>query len=122
MAARRHSLSTSIASLHGDEPAVGAPLTSGELTALGRTRLFGATGTVLCRYELALTKRRYEVLPTYNAKGNAGDDLLDLLDIGYAYVGSDDEGKLPERWDDVPGKVPARFKADLAKRLTNIQA
>jgi len=47
MAARRHSLSTSIASLHGDEPAVGAPLTSGELTALGRTRLFGATGTVL---------------------------------------------------------------------------
>ncbi len=47
MAARRHSLSTSIASLHGDEPAVGAPLTPGELTALGRTRLFGATGTVL---------------------------------------------------------------------------
>jgi len=47
MAARRHSLSTSIASLHGDEPVVVDPLTPAELTALGRTRLFGATGTVL---------------------------------------------------------------------------
>jgi alpha-1,6-mannosyltransferase len=47
MAARHHSLSSSIASLHGDEQAVGSPLTPAELTALGRTRLFGATGTVL---------------------------------------------------------------------------
>ena len=83
---------------------------------------FGATGTVLCRYELALTKRRYEVLPTYNAKGEAGDDLLDLLDIGYAYVGCDNERELPDEFDEAPGKVPARFKAALAKRLTNIQA
>ncbi|WP_031745443.1 polyprenol phosphomannose-dependent alpha 1,6 mannosyltransferase MptB, partial [Mycobacterium tuberculosis] len=47
MAARHHTLSWSIASLHGDEQAVGAPLTTTELTALARTRLFGATGTVL---------------------------------------------------------------------------
>jgi alpha-1,6-mannosyltransferase len=47
MAARRHSLTTSIAKLHGDEQVVGAPLTPTELIALGRTRLFGATGTVL---------------------------------------------------------------------------
>ncbi|WP_204807654.1 polyprenol phosphomannose-dependent alpha 1,6 mannosyltransferase MptB [Mycobacterium riyadhense] len=47
MAARHHSLSSSIASLHGDETAVGSPLNAAELTALARTRLFGATGTVL---------------------------------------------------------------------------
>lgn len=47
MAVRRHSLSTSIAHLHGDERTVGAPLNDAELVALRRTRLFGATGTVL---------------------------------------------------------------------------
>ena len=47
MAARRHSLSTSIAGLHGDERTVGSPLDDGEEVALHRTRLFGATGTVL---------------------------------------------------------------------------
>jgi alpha-1,6-mannosyltransferase len=47
MAARHHTLSSSIASLHGDEQAVGSPLNDSELTALQRTRLFGATGTVL---------------------------------------------------------------------------
>ena len=47
MAARHHTLSSSIASLHGDEQAVGPPLNATELTALQRTRLFGATGTVL---------------------------------------------------------------------------
>lgn len=47
MAARHHTLSSSIASLHGDEQAVGSPLHAAERTLLGRTRLFGATGTVL---------------------------------------------------------------------------
>jgi alpha-1,6-mannosyltransferase len=47
MAARHHTLSSSIASLHGDEQAVGSPLNDAELTALRRTRLFGATGTML---------------------------------------------------------------------------
>ncbi|MBS9532246.1 polyprenol phosphomannose-dependent alpha 1,6 mannosyltransferase MptB [Mycobacterium sp. M1] len=47
MAARRHSLSTSIAHLHGDERTVGAPLNHAEQVALRRTRLFGSTGTVL---------------------------------------------------------------------------
>ena len=47
MAARHHTLSSSIASLHGDEQAVGSPLNAAELSALQRTRLFGATGTVL---------------------------------------------------------------------------
>ncbi|OBK89423.1 hypothetical protein A5649_13275 [Mycolicibacter heraklionensis] len=47
MAFRRHSLSTSIAHLHGDERTVGSPLNAAELVALRRTRLFGATGTVL---------------------------------------------------------------------------
>lgn len=47
MAVRRHSLSTSIAHLHGDERTVGAPLNAAELLALRRTRLFGATGTML---------------------------------------------------------------------------
>ena len=44
---RHHTLSSSIASLHGDEQAVGSPLNEAELSALRRTRLFGATGTVL---------------------------------------------------------------------------
>jgi alpha-1,6-mannosyltransferase len=47
MAARHHTLSSSIASLHGDEQAVGSPLKDTELTAVQRTRVFGATGTVL---------------------------------------------------------------------------
>ncbi|AYE95546.1 hypothetical protein C0J29_12850 [Mycobacterium paragordonae] len=47
MAARHHTLSSSIASLHGDEQTVGKPLNAAEHTAMQRTRLFGATGTVL---------------------------------------------------------------------------
>ena len=47
MAARHHTLSSSIASLHGDEQAVGSPLNDTELTVVQCTRLFGATGTVL---------------------------------------------------------------------------
>src|SRR6478609_5588212 len=47
MAARHHTLSSSIASLHGDELTVGSPLNDEELGAVRRTRVFGATGTVL---------------------------------------------------------------------------
>ncbi len=47
MAARQHSLSSSIARLHGDERTVGSPLNAAELRAMRRTRMFGATGTVL---------------------------------------------------------------------------
>src|ERR1700712_4130499 len=47
MALRLWSLSTSIAGWHGDERTVGSPLNATERTALKRTRLFGATGTVL---------------------------------------------------------------------------
>src|SRR5580704_18437163 len=47
MADRHHSLSSSIASLHGDEKAVGQPLNDREEVALRHTRLFGATGTIL---------------------------------------------------------------------------
>lgn len=47
MAARQHSLSRSIAGLHGDERTIGIPLNPAELVAMRRTRLFGATGTVL---------------------------------------------------------------------------
>jgi len=47
VAARRHPLSLSIASWHGDERTVGAALNRIELRAMDRTRLFGATGTVL---------------------------------------------------------------------------
>src|SRR6202522_2791455 len=47
MAARQRSLSSSIARWHGDERTVGSPLNDAELTVLRRTRLFGATGTVL---------------------------------------------------------------------------
>lgn len=44
---RQLSLTTSIARWHGDERTVGSPLNSVELTAMRRTRLFGATGTML---------------------------------------------------------------------------
>jgi alpha-1,6-mannosyltransferase len=47
MAVRLRSLSSSIAGWHGDERTVGSPLNDAELIALRRTRLFGATGTVL---------------------------------------------------------------------------
>ncbi|MBS4729480.1 polyprenol phosphomannose-dependent alpha 1,6 mannosyltransferase MptB [Mycobacterium sp. SM1] len=47
MAARRHPLSSSIASWHGEEATVTAPLDAAELLAVRRTRLFGASGTVL---------------------------------------------------------------------------
>jgi alpha-1,6-mannosyltransferase len=47
VAARLRSISTSIAGWHGDERTVGSPLNDAELIALRRTRLFGATGTVL---------------------------------------------------------------------------
>lgn len=47
MAARQLSLSSSIASWHGDETTVGSPLNAAELRAMHRTRIFGATGTVL---------------------------------------------------------------------------
>lgn len=47
MAARQHSLSSTIAGLHGDERTVGSPLTAAEMVSMRRTRLFGATGTVL---------------------------------------------------------------------------
>ena len=47
VAFRLRSLSTSIAGWHGDERTVGSPLNDAELIALRRTRLFGATGTVL---------------------------------------------------------------------------
>jgi alpha-1,6-mannosyltransferase len=47
VAARQLSLSSSIARLHGDERIEAAPLNAIELIALRRTRLFGATGTVL---------------------------------------------------------------------------
>ncbi|GBE66084.1 membrane protein [Mycobacterium sp. MFM001] len=47
MAARHHTLSSSIARWHGDEQTVGPPLDAGELVAVRRTRLFGGAGTVL---------------------------------------------------------------------------
>src|ERR1700744_2712495 len=47
MSTLHHTLSSSIARLHGDELAVGLPLNDTELVAVRRTRLFGATGTVL---------------------------------------------------------------------------
>ena len=47
MAPRQLPLLSSIASWHGQEQTVGAPLNSAELRAMHRTRLFGATGTVL---------------------------------------------------------------------------
>ena len=47
MAPRQLPLLSSIASWHGDERTVGVPLNDAELRAMHRTRLFGATGTVL---------------------------------------------------------------------------
>lgn len=47
MASRLSSFSSSIARWHGDERAVGSPLNDADVVALRRTRLFGATGTVL---------------------------------------------------------------------------
>ncbi|MDQ2637555.1 MAG: polyprenol phosphomannose-dependent alpha 1,6 mannosyltransferase MptB, partial [Actinomycetota bacterium] len=47
MAARLKSLSSSIARWHADERPVGSPLNHAEVIALRRTRVFGATGTVL---------------------------------------------------------------------------
>jgi alpha-1,6-mannosyltransferase len=47
MAARQRSLSSAIAKWHADERPVGSPLNDAEVIALRRTRLFGATGTVL---------------------------------------------------------------------------
>jgi alpha-1,6-mannosyltransferase len=47
VAPRRLSLSSSIASWHGDERTVGSPLNDAELRAMRHTRIFGATGTVL---------------------------------------------------------------------------
>ncbi len=47
MASRLSTFSSSIARWHGDERAVGSPLNPAEVIAQRRTRLFGATGTVL---------------------------------------------------------------------------
>src|SRR5882757_9087306 len=47
MAARLRSLSSAVARWHADESTVGSPLVASEVAALRRTRLFGATGTVL---------------------------------------------------------------------------
>src|SRR6478736_507503 len=45
--AARQSLSSAVARWHADETTVGSPLNAAEVAALRRTRLFGATGTVL---------------------------------------------------------------------------
>ncbi|MCK0175213.1 polyprenol phosphomannose-dependent alpha 1,6 mannosyltransferase MptB [Mycolicibacterium sp. F2034L] len=42
-----NSLSASVSRWHGDERTVGSPLTEAEVAVMRRTRLFGATGTVL---------------------------------------------------------------------------
>jgi alpha-1,6-mannosyltransferase len=47
MAARRRSLSSAVARWHADERTVGSPLNAAEVASLRRTRVFGATGTVL---------------------------------------------------------------------------
>src|SRR3978361_2414242 len=47
MAARRQSLSSAVARVRADELAVRSPLSSTEVASLRRTRVFGATGTVL---------------------------------------------------------------------------
>jgi len=83
---------------------------------------FGATGVITVRLELAVTKRRYECLPTYNAQGRPGEDILDLLDIGYAYIGREADGELPAEFDEAPGKVPTRFLAQWAARAARIKA
>jgi len=45
--AARQSLSSAVARWHADETTVGSPLNAAEVAALRRTRVFGATGTVL---------------------------------------------------------------------------
>ena len=45
--ATRPSLSTAVARWHADETTVGSPLIASEVAFLRRTRVFGATGTVL---------------------------------------------------------------------------
>ena len=47
MAARRQSLTSAVARWHADETTVGSPLNASEVASLRRTRVFGATGTVL---------------------------------------------------------------------------
>ena len=47
MAARLRSLSSAVARWHADESTVGSPLVASEVASLRRTRVFGATGTVL---------------------------------------------------------------------------
>lgn len=47
MAARRQSFSSAVAKWHADEKAVGSPLNAAEVASMRRTRVFGATGTVL---------------------------------------------------------------------------
>lgn len=81
---------------------------------------FGSSGAITVRLELALTRRRYQCLPTYDMQGKQGDDLLDLLDIGYAYVGAEHHACLPESFVEATGKVPQRFKAEWARRALAI--
>ena len=84
---------------------------------------FGATGVITVRLELAVTKRRYECLPAYNLEtGQQGEDILDLLDIGYAYIGREADGELPAEFDEAPGKVPTRFLAQWAARAARLNA
>jgi alpha-1,6-mannosyltransferase len=47
MAARQQSLTTAVARWHADENTVGSPLIASQVALLRRTRVFGATGTVL---------------------------------------------------------------------------
>ncbi|MDT5150086.1 MAG: alpha,6-mannosyltransferase, partial [Mycobacterium sp.] len=47
MAARRRSPSSAVARWHADETTVSSPLIASEVASLRRTRVFGATGTVL---------------------------------------------------------------------------
>ncbi|OFJ51823.1 polyprenol phosphomannose-dependent alpha 1,6 mannosyltransferase MptB [Mycolicibacterium grossiae] len=47
MAARQQPLASAVARWHADEVTVGSPLIASEVAALRRTRVFGATGTVL---------------------------------------------------------------------------
>ncbi|WP_237571353.1 polyprenol phosphomannose-dependent alpha 1,6 mannosyltransferase MptB [Mycolicibacterium lacusdiani] len=47
MAARLQSLSSAVARWHADEVAIGSPLKADEVALMRRTRVFGATGTVL---------------------------------------------------------------------------
>jgi hypothetical protein len=83
---------------------------------------FGALGMVTVRLELAVTKRRYECLPTFNAQGQQGEDILDLLDIGYAYIGREADGELPSTFDEAPGRVPSKFLAQWEARAAYINS